>query len=79
MLLNEVTFAGNAGKDAEDFTTPTGTRIVSFSLCHTDKSNNQEKTTWLRVKVFGGFAEPASRIKKGHDRMHRLSDRSIAP
>lgn len=68
MLLNEITFAGYAGKDAEDFQTPTGTRIVTLSICHTEKARQpggQDQNTWLRAKVFGNWADTAVKIKKG--------------
>lgn len=67
MLINELTFAGNAGKDAVDKTTANGTRIVTFSLCHTQKGKqgSPDKSTWITVKAFSWAAETAARIKKG--------------
>lgn len=67
MNLNEVKFAGNAGRDAEDKIVGNGTRIVTFSLGHTQKGKNgaADKTTWLTCKAFGFSADTAARIKKG--------------
>lgn len=67
MILNELNFAGFAGRDAEDKTTPSGTRIVSFSLCHTQKGKDgqADKQTWVNVKAFSWSADTAARVKKG--------------
>lgn len=67
MLLNELTFAGNAGKDALDKTTNSGTRIVTFTLCHTQKSKlgGADKSTWITVKAFSWAADTAAKIRKG--------------
>lgn len=67
MLINELTFAGNAGKDALDKTTSSGTRIVTFTLCHTQKAKQggADKSTWITVKAFSWSAESAAKIKKG--------------
>ncbi len=67
MLLNEITFAGNLGQDADDATLQSGTRIVSFSLCHNEKGKDgrPDKQTWVRAKVFGNWCELAATFKKG--------------
>ena len=67
MQINKLVFAGFVGKDATDHTTQSGTRIVSFSLCHTSKGRNGGKdiSTWVRVKVFGNWCDSAILIKKG--------------
>ncbi len=67
MQLNELLLAGFVGKDAAEHTTKSGTRIVSFNLCHTNKGKNGGKdiSTWVRVKVFGQWCETAIQIKKG--------------
>lgn len=66
--INQVTFAGYVGKDAEDRTLPGGqTRVVSFSMCHTEKGKNgrEDVSTWVRVKVFGAWCDTAAQVKKG--------------
>lgn len=73
MQLNELTFAGNAGRDAEERTTKLGVRIVSFSLCHTTKGREGDKSLWVTVKVFENpdrlgtkyLCDDAAKIKKG--------------
>src|SRR5687768_8340626 len=68
MLVNDIVFGGYAGKDAEDRTTKGGTRIVTLSVCHTEKARNdqsQDVTTWVRVKAFGGWADLAAKVQKG--------------
>lgn len=67
MLLNELSFAGNAGADARDATTPSGTRVVTFSLCHNERGKDgaQDRQTWVRVKVFGGWCDLAASVRKG--------------
>ena len=67
MLLNEVTIAGNVGSDARDGATQNGTRVVTFSLAHNEKGKDgrQDVTTWVRVKVFGGWCDFAASCKKG--------------
>lgn len=65
MQLNEVTFAGFLGKDAEVFVTQSGVKIVTLSVCHTYKADSKETTTWMKVKVFGGWADSADKYRKG--------------
>lgn len=68
MQTNDVTFAGYAGRDAEDRVTQGGTRIVTFPLCHTEKDNQgQDRSTWVRVKVFGGWCDAAATVTKGQN------------
>ncbi len=68
MQMNELTFGGYVGRDAEDASTASGTRIVNFSLCHTEKAKREgdpDRVTWVRVKVFGGWCDTAANIRKG--------------
>ncbi len=66
MLINDIIFAGFAGRDAEDRVTGGGTRIVTLSLCHTEKKENREEvSTWVRVKVFGAWCDTAANVAKG--------------
>lgn len=65
------TILGNAGADAELKESKTGTKFATVSIGTTEKwndkdGNEQEKTTWVRLTVFGKSAESfANRIKKG--------------
>lgn len=66
MQANEITFAGYAGRDAEEVTTSSGTRIVKFSLCHTEKRDNGgDVSTWVTAVVFGNWCDLAAQVKKG--------------
>lgn len=67
MQLNEIFFAGFVGQDPNDKTTANNLRIVDFNLCSTYKGKNGSKdiSTWVRVKVFGGWCDLASKVKKG--------------
>lgn len=70
MQVNDLVFSGYAGKDAEDRVTRGGTRIVTFSLCHTEKPRQQGDeavSTWVRVKVFGGWCDTAAKIRTGQN------------
>lgn len=59
--------AGTVGRDAEDKTFPSGSRVVSFSIAINTKAKGTipEKTTWVPIKAFGYNADNASSIKKG--------------
>ena len=66
MYLNEVTFAGFLGKDAETFATAGGVDIVTLSICHTYKGkDNKETVTWVKCKVFAPWSTSAKNLKKG--------------
>jgi single-stranded DNA-binding protein len=66
MLINEIKFAGNAGKDAETANYDGG-EYVRFSLCHTKKGKDgkPDKLTWIDVVAFGYTAKDAILIRKG--------------
>ena len=66
--LNKVLIIGRLGKDPEERTTASGTRVSNFSLAtDTFHSNNSEKTTeWHRIVAFGKAAERCNQyLKKG--------------
>lgn len=71
MYLNEITVAGNLGRDAESRTTPAGKEVVSFSLAHNEKGKDgrQDEMTWFNVNVFGGWCESARTLRKGDNVM----------
>jgi single-strand DNA-binding protein len=66
--LNKILLIGRLGKDPEERTTATGTRVSNFSLA-TDSyhSGNGEKTTeWHRIVAFGKTAESCNQyLRKG--------------
>jgi single-stranded DNA-binding protein len=70
MWTNRITFAGNAGKDAED-RTHGDWRVVSFTLCNTKRRGDKEVATWVNVKVFtksdrqSFLASEALTVRKG--------------
>jgi single-strand DNA-binding protein len=61
--LNRVILIGRLGRDAEVKVTPSGATIASFSIAMSetwvDKTTRerQEKTTWMRVALWGKSAE----------------------
>ncbi len=67
MQLNEITFAGFVGKDAEVKTVGNNLKVGTFSLCHTEKGRDgkEDTTTWVRVTAWGNWADTAGTFKKG--------------
>lgn len=65
MQVNEITFAGNLGRDAELKQSQSGQEYVTFSICHTAKKNDKSYPTWIQVNVFGNWCSLASTFKKG--------------
>lgn len=69
--VNKVILLGNLGSDPEVKYTQSGMAITSLSLATTNvrkdkEGNQQEKTEWHRVKLFGKTAEVAGEyLKKG--------------
>lgn len=70
--VNKVILIGNLGRDPEIRYTPTGMAVASIALATTemwkDKATgeNQERTEWHRVSLFGRLAEIAGEyLKKG--------------
>lgn len=61
---------GNAGKDAKQSQTKTGTPITSFSLAtHRNRKNGDEweqVPEWHSVICYGKVAESAARVTKGN-------------
>ncbi len=71
MQLNEMYFAGFAGRDAEEITTPGGVRIVKFSVCQTEKGRDGrgDISTWVEVISFGAWCDLAAKVRKGNNVM----------
>ncbi len=71
MSVNKVILVGNLGKDPEIRSTKDGKEIANFSLATSERWKNkqgeqQEKTEWHRVTVFGGLVQIVkSYVKKG--------------
>src|SRR5687768_4260497 len=67
MQVNEVMFAGYAGRDADVRDPKAGSKLASLRVCHTQKGKNgaADVSTWVNIKAFGFAAEDAARVKKG--------------
>ncbi len=68
--LNRVTLIGYLGKDPDAHTTPTGKKVVRFSLAVTErwKSDNEpkESTEWFNVDAWGRLGDICQQyLKKG--------------
>jgi single-strand DNA-binding protein len=69
--FNKVIVVGHLGRDAELKYTPSGAAVASLSLAVTKKwkdkdDQQQERTNWFRVSVWGKTAESrADYLKKG--------------
>jgi single-strand DNA-binding protein len=57
MGLNNWTFTGNLGKDAEQRFTTGGDSVVSFSVAVKSGYGDKEKTTWANCAMFGKRGE----------------------
>jgi len=60
--LNKVSLIGNLGRDPELRFTQGGRAVANFSMATTDswqdkEGNNQERTEWHKIVVFGKLAE----------------------
>lgn len=65
-MYNKIILIGNLGRDPEIRSLPSGTPVCEFSLATNHRwrdrdGNQQEKTEWFRVSVFGRQAEVAGR------------------
>lgn len=60
---------GHLGRDAELRYLPSGKAVANFTLAVTKKwkdgNEQKEKTSWIRVTCFGGWAENAGKMQKG--------------
>lgn len=70
MSFQQITIAGNVGRDAEIRYTPAGVAVCDFSMAVnkvTGKGESRkEKTTWFKVVVWRDYAEAmAKHITKG--------------
>jgi single-strand DNA-binding protein len=71
MSFNKIIVLGNLGRDPEMRYTPQGTPLCTFSLASNERrktstGEQQDITTWFRVKVWGKQAEAVSKyLAKG--------------
>jgi single-strand DNA-binding protein len=71
MSFNKIIVVGNLGRDPEMRYTPQGTPLCTFSLASNERrktstGEQQDITTWFRVKVWGKQAEAVSKyLAKG--------------
>jgi len=64
--MNNITIAGNVGRDPELKYTPANLAILKFSVADTSGKDDNKKTTWHDIVVFGEQAESvADKIGKG--------------
>jgi single-strand DNA-binding protein len=64
--MNNITVAGNVGRDPELKYTPANLAILKFSVADTYGKDDNKKTSWHDIVVFGDQAETvAEKISKG--------------
>lgn len=64
--LATVTIIGHLGRDPEIRYMPDGSAVCNFSVATSEKSRDQEYTTWWRVNVWGKQAESCEQyLSKG--------------
>lgn len=64
--LATVTIIGHLGRDPEIRYMPDGSAVCNFSVATSEKSRDQEYTTWWRVNVWGKQAESCKQyLSKG--------------
>ncbi len=70
-MYNRVILAGNLGRDPELRYTPSGQAVANLSVATNEKwkdkdGNNQERTVWWRISVWGNQAETCNQyLSKG--------------
>lgn len=55
--LNRIQIIGHVGKDPEIKFLPNGNTVANFSVATTEKKNDEERTEWHNLVVFGKLAE----------------------
>jgi len=68
--INSIEISGNLGSDPEVRATQTGKSVANMSVCSTQQwrdkeGNDQERSTWFKVTVWGWLADVAGRCNKG--------------
>lgn len=70
-MMNKVIILGNLGRDPEVRALQNGDKVANLNIATSERwrdrdGNNQERTEWHRVVIFGKVAEIAERyLKKG--------------
>src|SRR4029077_2234899 len=70
-MYHKVILVGNLGRDPEMRYTPSGAAVTNFSIATSEKctgqdGQQQERTIWWRVSVFGKMGEACNEyLKKG--------------
>lgn len=70
-MYHKVILVGNLGRDPEMRYTPSGSAVTNFSMATSEKwtgqdGNQQERTIWWRVSVWGKSGEACNQyLKKG--------------
>lgn len=75
MNVNKVIVIGRLGKDPEVKTLPSGSFLATFSLAVSESwvgkdGQKQERTEWIRVKVFGNTAENCGKYLRRGDQCY---------
>lgn len=66
-MSNHITITGNLGKDPEVRITTSGKTVVEFTIADTHGKDQNKKTTWHNVVVFGDLAQHvANSVTKGN-------------
>lgn len=66
-MSNHITITGNLGKDPEARITTSGKTVVEFTVGDSYGKDQNKKTTWHNVVVFGELAEHvANSVRKGN-------------
>jgi primosomal replication protein N len=82
-MYHKVILVGNLGRDPEMRYSPSGQAVTNFSIATSEKwtdtqGQQQERTLWWRVSVWGRLAETCNQyLKKG--RQNRRAARLSAP
>jgi len=74
-MANEVTLVGNVGQDPEIRKTTSGDNIANISLATSERWKNkqgeqQEKTEWHKVVVFGKLADVVQKYVNKGDKLY---------
>lgn len=63
--MNNCTFIGNVGKDAELKTFDSGKQVINFSIAVSEGKGEHKKTTWIECAKFGEKTGILPYLKKG--------------
>lgn len=64
--MNNATFTGRIGRDAESRATPSGKQVVNFSLAVDERRGGEKSTLWVSCAIWGERGEKlAQYLTKG--------------